>query len=69
MARIKISIKVEKREWSAPQAIAQKSRQSLAGLSSKPVADDVRGRLRPIVLSHLETSMKENEELGKRLAE
>lgn len=69
MAKIKISSKVEEREWEALQAIAQESQQSIAGLLSEAVADYVRKRrLRPVVLSHLEDSMKENEELGQRLA-
>lgn len=69
MAKIKISSKVEEREWAALQAIAQESQQSIAGLLSEAVADFVRKRrMRPIVLSHLEASMTENEELGKRLA-
>jgi hypothetical protein len=69
MAKIKISSKVEEREWVALQAIAQESQQSIAGLLSEAVADFVRKRrMRPVVLSHLEASMKENEELGKRLA-
>jgi hypothetical protein len=70
MAKIKISSKVEEREWAALQAIAQESQQSIAGLLSEAVADYVRKRrLRPVVLSHLEASMDENEELGRRLAE
>lgn len=69
MAKIKISSKVEQREWEALQAIAQESQQSIAGLLSEAVADYVRKRrLRPVVLSHLEDSMRENEELGQRLA-
>jgi predicted transcriptional regulator len=69
MAKIKISSKVEEREWVALQAIAQESQQSIAVLLSEAVADFVRKRrMRPVVLSHLEASMKENEELGKRLA-
>ncbi len=69
MAKIKISSKVEQREWEALQAIAQESQQSIAGLLSEAVADYVRKRrLRPVVLSHLEGSMRENEELGQRLA-
>lgn len=69
MAKIKISSKVEEREWEALQAIAQESQQSISGLLSEAVADYVRRRrLRPVVLSHLEDSMKENEELGQRLA-
>jgi hypothetical protein len=70
MAKIKISSKVEQREWEALQAIAYESKQSIAGLLSEAVADYVRKRrLRPTVLSHLEDSMNENEELGQRLAE
>jgi len=69
MAKIKISSKVEQREWEALQAIAYESKQSIAGLLSEAVADYVRKRrLRPMVLSHLEDSMNENEELGRRLA-
>ena len=69
MAKIKISSKVEQSEWEALQAIAYESQQSIAGLLSEAVADYVRKRrLRPCVLSHLEDSMNENEELGQRLA-
>ena len=70
MTKIKISSKVEQREWEALQAIAQESNQSIAGLLSEAVADYVRKRrLRPEVLSHLEDSISENETLGHRLAE
>ena len=70
MAKIKISSKVEQAEWEALQAIAYESKQSIAGLLSEAVADYVRKRrLRPAVMSHLEDSMKDNEELGQRLAE
>jgi len=69
MAKIKISSKVEQSEWEALQAIAYESNQSIAGLLSEAVADYVRKRrLRPEVLSHLEDSISENEELGHRLA-
>jgi len=69
MAKIKISSKVEQHEWEALQAIAYESKQSIAGLLSEAVADYVRKRrLRPVVLSHLEDSISENEELGYRLA-
>ena len=70
MAKIKISSKVEQREWEALQAIAYESNQSIAGLLSEAVADYVRKRrLRPEVLSHLEDSINENETLGYLLAE
>lgn len=69
MAKIKISSKVEQREWEALQALAGESQQSIAGLLSEAVADYVRKRrLRPAVLSHLEDSMAENEALGRLLA-
>jgi hypothetical protein len=69
MTKIKISSKVEQREWEALQAIAYESNQSIAGLLSEAVADYVRKRrLRPEVLSHLEDSINENEKLGYRLA-
>ncbi len=70
MAKIKISSKVEQREWQALQAIAHESNQSIAGVLSEAVADYVRKRrIRPQVLSHLEDSISENAELGQRLAE
>jgi len=69
MAKIKISSKVEQGEWEALQSIANESQQSISGLLTEAVADYVRKRrLRPAVLSHLEDSMSENEELGYRLA-
>jgi predicted transcriptional regulator len=69
MAKIKISSKVEKREWEALQELARESNQSIAGLLSEAVAEYVaRKRLRPEVMDHLEASMDENEELGHLLA-
>ena len=69
MAKIKISSKVEQKEWEALQEIARESQQSIAGLLSEAVAEYVsKRRLRPAVLSHLEDSIVENEELGQRLA-
>jgi predicted transcriptional regulator len=69
MTKIKISSKVEQREWEALQSIASESQQSISGLLSEAVADYVRKRrLRPAVLSHLEDSIDANEELGRRLA-
>ena len=69
MTKIKISSKVEQREWEALQSIASESQQSISGLLSEAVADYVRKRrLRPAVLSHLKDSIDSNEELGRRLA-
>jgi predicted transcriptional regulator len=70
MTAIKISSKVEKEQWRALQDLARDSHQSISGLLTEAISDFVRKRrLRPVVLDHLEDSMAENEELGKRLAE
>jgi len=69
MAKIKVSSKVEQREWEALQALAVESNQSISGLLTEAVSEYVRKRrLRPQVLAHLEDSIVENEELGKLLA-
>ena len=69
MPSIKISSKVEQAEWRALQALAKESHQSISGLLTEAIRDYVRKRrLRPAVLEHLEDSMQENEELGRRLA-
>ena len=70
MAAIKISSKVEKEQWQALQSLAKESHQSISGLLTEAISDFVRKRrLRPVVLDHLDKSIFENEELGKRLAE
>jgi len=70
MAAIKISSKVEEAQWQALQELARESHQSISGLLTEAIGDFVRKRrLRPEVLKHLEDSMAENEELGKRLAQ
>ena len=70
MATIKISSKVEQTEWLALQELARESHQTISGLMTEAIRDYVRRRrLRPLVLDHLEASMAENEELGRRLAE
>ena len=70
MAAIKISSKVDEKQWQALQDLARESHQSISGLLTEAISDYVRKRrLRPVVLDHLEKSMIENEELGKRLAE
>ena len=69
MVKIKISSKVERREWEALQALAKESSQSISGVLSEAVADYVRKRrLRPVVMDHLEDSIEQNEELGQLLA-
>ena len=70
MTSIKISSKVEQAQWRALQDLAKESRQSISGLLTEAISDFVRKRrLRPVVLNHLEDSIAENEELGRRLAE
>lgn len=69
MAAIKVSSKVEEAEWQALQELAKESHQSISGLLTEAIADYVRKRrLRPVVLTHLEESIEENEDLGSRLA-
>lgn len=70
MAAIKISSKVEEAEWQDLQALAKESHQSISGLLTEAIADYVRRRrLRPIVMTHLEASIADNDDLGRRLAE
>ena len=70
MTSIKISSKVEQTEWRALQDLAKESHQSISGLLTEAIRDLIRKRrLRPVVLNHLEDSIAENEELGRRLAE
>ena len=45
------------------------SQHSISGLLTEAISDYVRKRrLRPAVMDHLEDSIQENEELGRRLA-
>jgi predicted transcriptional regulator len=70
LAAIKISSKVDEAVWHSFQALAEESHQSISGLLTDAIRDYVRRRrIRPVVLKHLETSIAENEELGKLLAE
>lgn len=69
MSAIKISSKVNKDDWKDLQDLARESHQSISGLLTEAIREYVRRkRLRPSVLKHLEDSIVENEELGKRLA-
>ena len=69
MNSIKISSKVAEAEWKALQELANETHQSISGLLTEAIRDYVRKRrMRPEVLSHLEDSIAENEELGRLLA-
>ena len=70
MPTIKISSKVEKQVWDDLRELASESHQSISGLLTEAIRDYVaRRRVRPDVLRHLDDSIREHEELGRRLAE
>ena len=67
---IKISSKVESSVWKELRKLSEESPQSLSGMFTEAIRDYVRRRrLRPEVLRHLEDSIADNRELGRRLAE
>ena len=70
MAAIKISSKVERTAWEDLKALAAESHQNVSGLLTEAIREFVqRRRVRPQVLAHLEDSIRENEKLGRLLAE
>lgn len=70
MATIKISSKVEESEWKALQQLARESHQNISGVLTEAIREYVkRRRVRAEVLDHLEDSIEQNRELGRRLAE
>jgi predicted transcriptional regulator len=69
VARVKISSKVEESVWKELRELAEESHQSISGLLTEAIAEYLRRRrVRPVVLSHLERSLADNEELGRLLA-
>lgn len=69
MPSIKISSKVEEDVWNELKAVARESHQNVSGILTEAISDYLhRRRIRPIVKSHLNDSIRENEELGKLLA-
>jgi len=67
---VKISSKVEKKVWNDLRELAAESHQNISGLLTDAIRDYVgRRRVRPDVLRHIEDSMREHEDLGRRLAE
>lgn len=70
MAPIKISSKVEAGVWEDLKALAAESHQNISGMLTEAIREYVRRRrVRPIVLDHLEDSMREHDKLGRLLAE
>lgn len=70
MGAIKISSKVEESLWKELREHASESNQKVSGVLTEAIGEYLaRRRVRPAVLRHLEDSTRENEELGRRLAE
>lgn len=70
MTGIKISSKVDAEVWNELKTFAEESHRNVSGLLTEAIREYLRRkRLRPEVLSHLEDSIAENEELGRLLAE
>lgn len=69
MATVKFSSKIDERAWEDLKLIAKESHKSVSGLLTEAVEQYVkRHRVRPKVLEHLEDSIRDNEELYRRLA-
>ena len=69
MQSIKISSKVDEAVWNDLKVLAKEQHKNVSGLLTEAISEYVRRkRVRPIVLTHLEASMEDNEELGKLLA-
>ena len=69
MSSIKISSKVEEAVWDELKAVARESHQNVSGILTEAISEYLRRRrVRPVVKSHLNNSIRENEELGKLLA-
>lgn len=70
MASIKISSKVEEAVWEELKALAAENDRNVSGVLTEAISDYLRRhRIRPEVLSHLEDSIRENETLGRLLAQ
>lgn len=69
MSTIKISSKVEEQVWNDLKQFAGESHQQVSGLLTEAISEYLqRRRIRPAVLTHLEDSMRDNDELGHLLA-
>mgnify|MGYP006293001329 CR=1 FL=1 len=70
MGSIKISSKVDREVWEEFRAYAEESHSMISGLLTEALQEYLqRRRVRPDVMRHLEDSVRENRELGRRLAE
>ena len=70
MSSVKISSKVEEGTWNDLREHARESGRSMSGILTEAIEEYLaRRRVRPSVLRHLDDSVRENRDLGRRLAE
>ena len=70
MSSIKISSKVDEAVWAELRQLSRDSHQNISGLLTEAISDYLkRRRVRPVVQDHLKDSIRDNETLGKLLAE
>ena len=70
MAAVKMSSIVDRAVWEEFKELARESHQSISGLLNQALEEYIaRRRIRPVVMSELEASMREHERLGTLLAE
>ncbi len=70
MSAVKISSKVDESAWKDLKQLAEESNQNISGVLTEAIREYVaRRRVRPDVLRHLTDSVRDNEELGRLLAE
>ena len=69
MTNIKVSSKVDEQTWEELKQLAADSHQNISGLLTEAIKEYIgKRRVRPIVLTQLEQSIQDNEELGYLLA-
>ncbi len=69
LPEVKISFKIDRSVWNELRGQASESHQSVSDLLNEAIRDYLaRRRVRPDVLRHLEASMREHDDLGRRLA-
>ena len=70
MSEIKVGSEVEEEVWTALKEHASESNQSVSGVLTEAISEYLaRRRARPNVMRHLEDSIRENHDLGKKLAQ
>lgn len=70
MPSVKMSSKVEESVWEELRAFADETDRTISGLLTEAIREYLsRRRVRPEMRRHLEDSIRENERLGRLLAE